>query len=884
MKRYGRHLAALLAIGATFVCVQSASAADILVDNTLDLSGQTCTPASDGDCSLRSAVETAQAQAGHDDIGFNAGLFDGGNSTPSTIDVGSSILIQSDVSINGGDCNPGAGAKPCVGLNSTGGSIALYTFTSDPVSISGLAIWGTEGAAVTSQSVQAATVKGSWFGVHLDGVTVEANENGISFNGADGGTIGGTTVAERNVFAASASYAIGIANSDDNTVQGNQIGVFPGGASVPVEDNGYGMDIFGTSSDNTIGGPAANAGQCDGGCNLIVNQASDGVRFNGPMGYGSGNVFRGNFIGLGADGVTDQGNGGRGISLGDSAATVIGGDLATERNYIAGNGGEAIFGVGSTGADNLVVQNNYLGLSADGETAIPNAETASGSNLLMFGDGNQALGNRFGGGGARIPSGTIFNDNVIGVGPGGENVGVTLAEPGLQISGSSTTVSGNTIGNMTATGQPAVYLEGGASSNILTGNFIGTTSTGVAAPNVAEGILLGGANALTGNVIGGSDPSDANYVSNSGTDAIAQDQAGNGNRYEGNFGKNNGSAAGDLFIDLGSDGFQNPPHPTNAVNDGIQPPAPVTIGAISASGAAGSVRSGAEVAVYATYTGRGDVRKPLGYTTATLDGSWSLGFPPQVAGQCIAVQQTDAGGNSSELSTPVTVGGGACVLSPVTNLTGGPAEGSTTNDPTPTFTYNAEAGATVECRIDGDPTWAPCPPPSFTTPALDDGIHGFHIRATSTPFNPALGTPETGVTHDISFYVDTTGPTTTFTSGPAQGATITTSSTSIGFDSNEAGSTFECSVDGGAFTACTSPRALTGLSDGAHSLAVRATDGVANVGPVATRSFTVNTTVPAPPATQETPAPPAKKKCKKPKKKGKKASASAKCKKAKKKK
>jgi hypothetical protein len=99
---------------------------------------------------------------------------------------------------------------------------------------------------------------------------------------------------------------------------------------------------------------------------------------------------------------------------------------------------------------------------------------------------------------------------------------------------------------------------------------------------------------------------------------------------------------------------------------------------------------------------------------------------------------------------------------------------------------------------------------------------------------------------------DTKPPETSIQSGPASMTGST--SAKLFLAANEEGSSFECSLDGGAWTACASPKSYTGLALGAHRFSVRATDAAGNVDPTpATWKWTIEDTSEPPPPADDTP-------------------------------
>ncbi|MEZ4368839.1 MAG: kelch repeat-containing protein [Kofleriaceae bacterium] len=141
---------------------------------------------------------------------------------------------------------------------------------------------------------------------------------------------------------------------------------------------------------------------------------------------------------------------------------------------------------------------------------------------------------------------------------------------------------------------------------------------------------------------------------------------------------------------------------------------------------------------------------------------------------------------------------------------------------TATFEFSASRPASFLCRLDGGAPSACASPLALT--GLAEGDHAFAVHAIADDDGVVDGTP---ATH--SWRVDTTPPETTLVFGP--GAIDNTPSPQIDCTADEADTTYECALDGGAFTPCTCPVTVGPLADGLHELQIRAVDAAGNVDP-----------------------------------------------------
>jgi CSLREA domain-containing protein len=286
-------------------------------------------------CTLRAAIEEANALGGTDDIGFASAIANCSASDvdPCTIDVtGGDISspflppIATGTTVNGCSASPNH-AGPCVGVRNSiihaddGG---LMSIGGNGVAVRGLAITNANTGLSSTSSATGATIENNWFGIKLDG-SAEGNFWGVALAASAstvGGTAGatGTSPATRNVFGNN-TVGLEIKEGDNNTVIGN----FIGSASHP---NGIGIEITPNVSllalSNTIGGDTA-AEQ-----NVIAGNLGDGITISGTgddqnkvlgnRGTGNGSTAFDLFVDL--VGTNGPGNGLTGPNAGVAAPAI----------------------------------------------------------------------------------------------------------------------------------------------------------------------------------------------------------------------------------------------------------------------------------------------------------------------------------------------------------------------------------------------------------------------------------------------------------------------------------------------------------------------------------------------------------------------------------
>ncbi len=243
-------------------------------------------------------------------------------------------------------------------------------------------------------------------------------------------------------------------------------------------------------------------------------------------------------------------------------------DDATERNLLSGNTFAGVE-INGTGTDQNAIAGNLIGTTLTGETALDNGTSPAAVDVLTIGGGvvieGGASGNRIGTDGTSvddagernviagsdndgidiIDSGTDDNvvaGNLIGTDATGKTA-LRIADDGVLIAidaMSNTVGAGGVAGGVAAdegnvisgNGGDGVQIADQANSNVVTGDDIGTDATArLPLGNAKAGIEIDGS---LSNEIGGTDPGDADVISDNGDWGVTINGA-NENVVEGDF-------------------------------------------------------------------------------------------------------------------------------------------------------------------------------------------------------------------------------------------------------------------------------------------------------------------------------------------------------------
>src|SRR5215210_3425798 len=378
-------LAALVLAGALFVvgARPAHSATTFTVDST-GVEGDSytgddvCNTQQQGnsECTLRAAIQQANATAGADIINFAIPTSDPGFDPVTgvwTIAVSNTAYvlpkITEQVEINGYS-QPGASpntkaigndAKLLIeldggnsGLGANGLSIAAGGSSSV---VKGLVINQFAGSGISISGAKNTAVQGNFIGSDASGTLTTdtfgnrlGNGEGVFIDGASENTLGGAASAARNLISSNVSRGILIdkANATKNHIEGNYIGTDATGTK--DLGNGSGLLIYGVN--NTVGGAAI------GARNVVSGNDNGGIALFAPD-----NTVEGNYIGTDATGAANLGNSSNGVVIGsaigsDGKNNTIGGTAAGAGNVIAFNSGDGVVVAVDTG--NRILSNSIF--------------------------------------------------------------------------------------------------------------------------------------------------------------------------------------------------------------------------------------------------------------------------------------------------------------------------------------------------------------------------------------------------------------------------------------------------------------------------------------------------------------------------------------------
>jgi CSLREA domain-containing protein len=340
-----------------------------------------------GDCTLRAAIQEANARSGKNIIAFNIP-----GPGPHTIQPASALPLIFDPVVIDGTTEPDFAGTPVIELDGSNASNAngiWLSYGAENSMVRGLVINRfVDEAGIHLGATGGHVIEGNYIGTDITGTQARGNKIGvwILYLSSDN-IIGGTTPGARNLISGNIEAGVVISESvpTNNVVMGNYIGTDVNGTA--AVGNGTGVLIWNGASYNTIGGTIPGAG------NVISGNNASGIVIEGNN--VTGNLVQGNYIGTQADGNSPLGNQQHGIFFEDVGSNnTIGGAGVTPGtcdgpcNTIAFNGADGVSIADNTGnaiLGNAIFSNTDLGidLGEDGITPNDPGDGDSGANNLQ---------------------------------------------------------------------------------------------------------------------------------------------------------------------------------------------------------------------------------------------------------------------------------------------------------------------------------------------------------------------------------------------------------------------------------------------------------------------------------------------------------------------
>ena len=216
---------------------------------------------------------------------------------------------------------------------------------------------------------------------------------------------------------------------------------------------------------------------------------------------------------------------------------------------------------------------------------------------------------------------------------------------------------------------------------------------------------------------------------------------------------------------------------------------------------------------------------PGGGFATTAAGPWSPTLTVSIASgvSTVSLYYRDTQPGTAVVTASASGKAAGTQVETVTEVDATPPETAIVSSPTgavastsASVAFSSEPGARFQCSLDGA-AFANCVSPSLQS-GLSQGAHAFDVRAVDAAGNVDPSPAE------ATWTVDTIAPDTRIT----QWSRLSAGAARFWFAATEP-ATFQCSLDGGAWSGCTSPRTYTGLPRGRHTARVRAIDAAANV-------------------------------------------------------